>query len=264
MSYNVKVLEYKDSTHIEIFTRPILEDSENKQNKVTTVIECDPISKIRIIEDLQEDIRNKHSLKVSMNRSKNNLMNIARSNKWDYFITITFDRTKVEASDYREVTKKIRTWLNNMHCRGSKELKYVIVPEFHKDGIHYHFHGLISNCNGLDLVDSGHVDCFGEIIYNIANWKYGFTTAVKVRDNGKVTNYIGKYISKEMMNKLKNKRRYFASMNCEITPEQHYNLSEKEILERFGVDYDYLKTRTIPEAGQRIKYIEINKKNIDS
>ena len=175
MAYNVKVLNYRDSTHIEFYTKPIFEDQKKESDNITGVIKKDSPKQIKIIEDLQMDLKNEHSMKTSVNRSKNNLYRIARSNDWDYFITITFDREKINASDYRQVVKKITRWLNNMQQRGSAKMKYLIVPEFHKDGINYHFHGLISNCDNLDLVDSGHVDKLGEKIYNIRNWKIGHT-----------------------------------------------------------------------------------------
>ena len=203
MAYNVKVLNYRDSTHIEFYTKPILEDQKKDVDNITGVIPKDSPKQIKIIEDLQMDLKKEHSMQTSVNRSKNNLYRIARSNDWDYFITITFDREQTDSSDYREVVKKITKWLNNMQQRGSAKMKYLIVPEFHKDGIHYHFHGLLANCDNLNLVDSGHIDKMGEKIYNISNWKYGFTTAVKIKDNGKVTSYIGKYITKDLLNKSK-------------------------------------------------------------
>lgn len=258
MAYNVKVLKYRDSTHIEFYTKPIFEDQKKDVDNITGVISKDSPKQIKIIEDLQMDLKKEHSMQTSVNRSKNNLYRIARSNEWDYFITITFDREQVDSSDYREVVKKITKWLNNMQQRGSAKMKYLIVPEFHKDGKHYHFHGLLANCDNLNLVDSRHIDKMGEKIYNISNWKYGFTTAVKIKDNGKVTSYIGKYITKELLNKTKYKRRYFASMSCDIVQEEYYNMSETEFIEKYGVDYDYIKTISIPNAGQRVKYIEIN------
>lgn len=258
MAYNVKVLKYRDSTHIEFYTKPIFDSQKKESDNITGVISKDSPKQIKIIEDLQMDLKKEHSMQTSVNRSKNNLYRIARSNDWDYFITITFDREQLDSSDYREVVKKITKWLNNMQQRGSAKMKYLIVPEFHKDGIHYHFHGLLANCDNLNLVDSRHIDKMGEKIYNISNWKYGFTTAVKIKDNGKVTSYIGKYITKDLLNKTKYKRRYFASMSCDIVQEEYYNMSENEFIDKYGVDYDYIKTISIPEAGQRVKYIEIN------
>lgn len=244
--------------HIEFFENPVRREDEKIENTITDVTER---KKIQIIEDLQNDLKKEHSTQVSVNRSKYNLYRIARSNKWDWFITITFDRNRTDASDYDVVIKKLTTWLNNHRKRGSPDLKYLIVPEFHKDGINYHFHGLIANCDSFDLEYSGHNDKFGNEIYNINDWKIGYTTATRIKDNGRVTNYIGKYISKDLLNKLKYKKRYYCSRNVNIVEEEYLNIRPDEFYERFGVDFDYYKTKNIPDAGQRIKYIEINNKD---
>lgn len=70
------------------------------------------------------------------------------------------------------------------------------MPERHKDGA-CHFHGLLTNCDNLKMVDSGkfskgkhiynHEVKGSKKIYNInsRNWKYGFTTATKIEDTKK-------------------------------------------------------------------------------
>ena len=84
--YNCKVLKYKDSTHVQFFSSPIKRTVNEDENTITDDIK----KKIPIIEDLQRDLAKKegteHSLNVSVNRSKNNLYRIARSNEWDYLL----------------------------------------------------------------------------------------------------------------------------------------------------------------------------------
>ena len=261
MIYNLKCLEYEDFYHFEFYDKPCIRSEKEDDNTITDVIEK---SKIKIIEDLQRDLNKDHTLKVSMNRSKNNLYRIARSNRWDLFITVTFDRKKVDASDYEQVAKKITVWLNNLRKRGNPDLKYLIVPEFHSDGINYHFHGLLANCDSLVLVDSGHKDFTGSVIYNISNWKIGFSTATKIKDNARVVNYIGKYITKDLLNRVKYKKRYFASRNCYVADEILLNIQPDKVLDLLVQDPEYIKTLTIPEANQRIKYFEIKKELTES
>ena len=213
MWYNTKIIEYDNRYHITHYVKPLFKSelSEDLQK------DLDQFEKEALINDMEQPEpdpdpeKEAHNLKVSLNRSKNNLFYIANSNKWDLFITITFDRNITDSSDYNEVSKKITTFLNNLRKRGSKDLKYLIVPELHKDGKHYHFHGLLSGADSLELKDSGHVDCYGETIYNILNWKIGFTTAQKIKDQDRVRNYIGKYITKDLMNKLKYKKSLFCN-----------------------------------------------------
>lgn len=257
MLYNCKVLRYKDSTHIEIFTSPIKRTEEETPNKTTGVIS----NKVNIIKDLQKDLNAERSSIVSMNRSKSNLYRIARSNTWQYFITLTFNRDNTDASDYDEVQKKLSRWTQKMHKR-DPDFKYIIVPEFHKDGKNYHFHGLVSNCACMDLVDSGHVDDLGNRIFNINSWEWGYTFASEIIDNARVTSYIGKYITKELMQRIKYKKRYFCSDNVDLVPIEYYNIVAGEYYEYFDPD-DYTFLKTVNAGGyNQIKYIEMKNKEL--
>lgn len=254
--YNCKVLKYKDSKHVTVYMSTIKRTQSKNENTITS-----DIKKIQIVEDLQRDLQKrkggKHSLETSINRSKNNLWRIARSNDWDLFITLTFDQKKYDSSDYDFVSKCASVYMNNLKKRYCKDLKYLLVPEFHKDKKHFHFHALLGNTNGLVLTDSGFCDKMGETIYNIDGWKYGFSTATKVKDNKRVTNYIGKYITKELMNNLKFKKRYYASRNVDLVEEEYYMIFPDELYTEFDPDsMTYLKTIDVNGFNQ-VKYIEI-------
>ncbi len=87
--------------------------------------------------------------------------------------------------------KKLGNWLNNQVDR--KGLKYILVPEYHKSG-RIHCHALINDV--FKLVDSSHRSK-QKIIYNILDWRYGFSTAIELDKNiYRVANYVSKYISK--------------------------------------------------------------------
>lgn len=263
MIYNTKIIDYGDYLHIQWYDKHLQrqEKPEEVQEAINQFEKEDIINDYSLLTEYQEEAdpeKAEHSLQTSLNRSKNNLYRIARSNKWDLFITITFDRKITDSSDYKIVSNKITSFLNNLRKRGSKNLKYLIVPELHKDGKHYHFHGLLSGADSLLLEDSGHKDKFGATIYNIMNWKIGFTTAQKIKNQSAVRNYIGKYITKDLMNKLKYKKRYFASKNCYIAPEEYYQFSIDEIYAMYGDKISFVKTQTI-NGINRIKYFEIKK-----
>lgn len=256
MFYNCKIIEYQDSYHIEFYDRGIKREDSTKNEILNDDNSIDHI--YTDLNNIRSDEQIAHCLNVSKNRSKRNLYRIARSNKWDYFITLTFDRNKTDSSDYNLVVSKLKNYLQNMRKRKCPNLKYLIVPEFHKDGIHFHFHGLIANVEDLIFNDSGKTDFIGNKIYNITNWKIGFTTATKVNDNGRVTAYIGKYITKELMINLKYKRRYYASDNCYVSDEELYNIPYDELMDNICQDINYIST--IPIQGvNRIKYIEVSK-----
>lgn len=257
MSYNYKRYNYGKKQHIEVFTSPIYSTVKERENEITDVIEK---KKIKILSDLQRDINKDHNLSVSVNRSKRELIHIARSNNWNWFITITFDPEYTDSTNYDECAKKITKWLNNLKQRKCPNLKYLLVPELHpKYNVRYHFHGLLANTQGFDFVDSGHVDKFGEIIYNINNWKIGFTTAEKIRDSDRAAMYVCKYISKDLLVTAKYRKRYFCSDNSiRVEPEKGL-IPLDEIYDNL-IDPDRIESvKTIGVQNiNRIKYFEVN------
>lgn len=130
---------------------------------------------LEIFQERKEKAR-LHSAMNNNNRAKNKIYDYARSNQWEWFLTFTFSPEKVNRSDYDECKKKLTKWLNNMSnkfCDG--QLKYLVVPELHKDMTNWHFHGLFANATGIQFVDSGYIDDKGKIIYNVPQYRLGFT-----------------------------------------------------------------------------------------
>lgn len=72
------------------------------------------------------------------------IYDIARSDCWEWFLTYTFEQSKVDRYDYSWCSQKMSDWLKNMR-RVCPDMKYIVVPEQHKDGA-WHFHGLFKNC----------------------------------------------------------------------------------------------------------------------
>lgn len=130
------------------------------------------------------------------NRAKKELFRAAACNP-DLSVFVTFTQSPElvnDRYDYKEAVRRLGMWLDNRVRRHG--LKYIMVPELHQDGA-IHWHGLITEA-GVKLVDSGHRDKKGAIIYNVLDWHWGFTTATKVRDHAACCRYVSKYISKQM------------------------------------------------------------------
>lgn len=147
------------------------------------------------------------------NRAKNNVYDIARANKWDWFLTLTFDPGKVNRYDYSECLKKLQKRFDNIRTKYCPNMRYLLVPELHKDG-GVHFHGLIANCDLVHFTPAinphtGHqIVQKGLEIYNWNLYTLGFCTATPVQDTKRVSNYITKYITKSQIDLMKGKRRF--------------------------------------------------------
>lgn len=186
----------------------------------------------------------------SKRRAKNKLYDLIGCNNFDYFVTLTLSPDKIDRKDYAAIIKKLNAYLDNRVRRNG--LKYVGVPETHKDGS-FHFHFL---CNDvLPLVHSGTYitpdggrpvkaqtvakrgfelsEC--KDVYNVKDWFLGFTTAIRTYGAPEaVAHYVGKYITKGD-NKIGG-RWYYSGGNLARPLFKYYRVSFND----FAGDYGFL------------------------
>lgn len=183
------------------------EEIEDKFNYDEKYSDCDVvldesyIARLKeCVEDEKESEANEWDKLRSIRRSKELVKCIGNMNEWDYFFTGTFDKEKI--GDRKALDKLKKSTLEFFKNQSKKYgIKYLLIPELHKDGA-LHWHGLIRDPDDLlKLTDSGKKHN-GRIIYNMDSWnKYkGFNTCVEIGkgddDVMAVSNYISKYISK--------------------------------------------------------------------
>lgn len=149
----------------------------------------------------------------AVRRARAQVRDLALCNPMSYFVTLTLDGDRVDRYDMAAITRKLNAWLSNQVQR--RGLKYVLVPEHHRDGA-IHFHGFFNAA--LDVVDSGTITQHGgkprkprskaqraqwladggHVVYNMPGWTLGFTTAIELYgDYDSAVGYVCKYIGKE-------------------------------------------------------------------
>lgn len=208
------------------------------------------VKEVDNFDDLQspDTAEDKHSFMVSVNRSKNMVYTYARCEIWEWFVTFTINSEKKDRYSYDECSKAVRDWLDNQKQRFAPQLKYLVVPEKHKDGA-WHFHALLCNCCDMNYTYSGHKDKKGKLIFNLDNYKLGFTTATRVQDYHKVAKYIGKYITKSLCEQTKGKQRYYVSKSINKPESQimMFDMNEDDL-------YDFVVTLA-NSTGQELKHV---------
>lgn len=189
------------------------------------------------------------NLERSARRARAKLFEFAICNPdLDIFATLTIDPQHAMRTDYDELMKQLKDWLNNRVRR--KGFKYIIVPEFHKKG-GIHLHALMNKA--LPLVDSGTVICPGynkpvkretakrkgydpdtlQKVYNVPEWKFGYSTAMLVTDRPDQTDhiaacgYVSKYITKE--NQKIGGRWYLSGGKLERLQAEYYNVEMQSL-----------------------------------
>ena len=234
--YNVKIITYPDLTkQYRIYHNTIGTDDLSIPVRPHKKGERNPFDG-KVCKEILVDIKDykNHVDDVSIKRTKKKVYDYAKSNEWEWFVTFTFSPDKVNRYDYDECTKYLSKWFNNLK-RSSPALSYLVVPEQHKDGA-YHFHGLFSGMNERQIVWTGKYVIkrvrglrskfvrTKEKIYKIGSYKLGWMTATRVREMEKVTSYITKYITKDMLNGLHGRKRYWCSRNLVLPLEEVFIL----------------------------------------
>ncbi len=238
--YNIKIYRYPSGTHIRIYSRLVgyydndkdipnmatalcmdYEAGEYVEERYNPQKQCvEPFSEniATLIVDKEKDYE--RSIRNSMHRTINRVYHISRSNVWEWFVTLTFNPDKVDSFEYLECVKNLKIWIDGVR-RICPDIQYIIVPELHKSG-RYHFHGLLAHCDNIVFTDSGYKTKNGQPIYNVGNYKLGYSTATKIVDNERATKYITKYITKDMCCVAFGKKRYWASRNLADCKAEEY------------------------------------------
>lgn len=205
----------------------------------------------------EQNKKRKEERTDSVKRAVDKIYDLAFQNEWNYFMTITIDPEQFDSKDEKEVYKRLRYWLSNQVKL--KGLKYLLIPEYHENG-GIHAHALINDC--FKLEHSGRYLYSGKAykadtlrnkgidvnilkpVYNVPEWKYGFSTARPVDGSpARLACYITKYITKDCK-KIFGKY-YLSSRNLNRDTEISFCNSEK---------FDELKNNPLYRGGMAFKY----------
>jgi hypothetical protein len=198
-----------DQTLLKVFG-----SGENKKIKLvrmnylkTSGIELDDIEYVR-------GQVNENKINESILRSKSKIFELAFCNPWDWFFTGTINPNKQDRTDLELFHKQLTQWLRNYNRLNNLNIKFLFVPEKHKDGKSWHIHGFIY---GLpvehlkqfqvgDVMGKGLADKVqkGDIVYNWLAYfnRFGFCDLEPIRNQEAVSKYVTKYINKELANSV--------------------------------------------------------------
>jgi len=218
---NTRQKTYKYSTEIYIPNKPYekliagYEPTEKETRKQTPA---------NILSSEDKDTQSKQ-------RAYSAIKDIALSNIFELFATFTF---KSGRDNPDQCKAKMSGWLKRQR-KNDKSFQYIIVSEFHKDGISIHFHALISGYKGnisraINPKTGKPLVKGRRKVYDFPNYTLGHSEVYYIGDSEedriKSAFYLTKYIRKEMPS-FSNKKRYWSSrgLNKPITidnPEEWF------------------------------------------
>lgn len=173
----------------------------------------------------------------SAKRSKSRLIDLCKSNDFDYFVTLTFGTQ--DRKDDSATLKYFAKWRKDIRRR-FPTMKYLAVPEYHKKG-GIHFHILIGGIDlrSLKAVKTSHKTKSGNPIYNVHSWLYGFSTLTKIESKERCATYVAKYITKgDVDPRFFRRRRFYPSQNLKRPKITKFELCPDILLNNIGRYFD--------------------------
>lgn len=143
-------------------------------------------------------------------RARSKVFELAYCNEWDYFFTGTLDKSKYDRTDLEKFHHDIVEWIRAYNRYHKTDIKFLLVPEQHKDGESWHMHGLLKGIP-VDLlhqfVKGDKMGKYiadkvlnGEVIYNWPGYakKFGFCDLEPIKSHEAVCKYVTKYMNKNL------------------------------------------------------------------
>lgn len=218
--YNAKVVLLDDYVQVYLFETKKQKSMDKKETK----LDIDNLKKeCNANLDLSKNIELKN-----ITRSKLQCQRLAKCNakEWKTFITLTIADN---ITDIDIANKKLNCFTHKVK-RVFKDFKYICIPEFQKRGaVHYHMLTNIDISN-KDLIYSQENN---KRYKHIKYWIDGYDKVDVLDDDiKKVIGYISKYMTKDIDDRLFNKRRYHYSNNLKKPIESFIDLTSDK-----GQDY---------------------------
>lgn len=157
---------------------------------------------------------NENKINESILRSKSKIFELAFCNPWDWFFTGTINPNKQDRTDLELFHKQLTQWLRDYNKKYKLNIKFLFVPEKHKDGKSWHIHGFIYGLPVDYLIQFKVGDKMGkglaekvmqgDIVYNWQAYfdRFGFCDLEPIRNHEAVSKYVTKYINKELANSV--------------------------------------------------------------
>ena len=213
-TYNVTYIKNYGNKKIKIIRMNVVKSSD---------IEI-PMSKIP--KTKSEKVENNDvKLKNNISRAKSTIFELSFCNNWDYFVTMTLNKNKQDRTDLNLWHKQLTQWIRDYNKKYNLKIKFLLIPEKHKDKKNWHIHGFISGLppNFLQQFKIG--DTMGKKLAKkvlngdkVFNWldyakRFGFCSLEQIKNYEAVSKYITKYITKELFYNVteKNAHMYYCS-----------------------------------------------------
>ena len=184
--------------------------TEKNGKTIKLVIVKDPkdFDREKLEQDDNSEVQNDEKFDSSISRARSKIWELSICNDWDFFFTITINPNLMDRFDLNNFHLEFTKFLYEYKHRKYK-VKYLIIPEKHKDGA-WHFHGLLAGLPVSELIEFRIGMRMSKFISNLVyrgrhiyfsssiQDKFGFNTFEPVNNRQAVAKYVTKYIGKNL------------------------------------------------------------------
>ena len=160
-------------------------------------------------EPIKKGSVNEKKLDCNISRARSKIFEYALCNEWDWFSTFTLDPKKYDRYDLKKFRTDISQFIRNYNRKNNTEVKYLLIPETHKDGA-WHMHGFLI---GLPVEQlrlftlKEKIPKYirtklqaGQAVYDWVSYrdKFGFIDLEPIQNHEACAKYVTKYVSKSL------------------------------------------------------------------
>ena len=201
-------------------------------------------------------------IEESLSRTKSKIFELALCNEWKWFVTLTLNPEYHDRKDLKSYKTKLSTWIKNYNRLHKTNIKYLLIPENHKDGS-WHMHGLMmglpyEHMHKFRTDEKLPIKMQIEIAHGhkLYSWPayakaFGYISISEIINAESVSKYITKYITKDLMGTKigLNEHLYYCSQGLKRAEIIYQGKLIKDMEEDYSNDYVKLKTvRDLAEA----------------
>ncbi len=186
---------------------------------------------------------NDSKLSNNVTRARTRVFDLAICNDFEYFITLTINKEKLDRYELKEYIKKLGQFIRNYRRDYEADIQYLLIPEKHKDGA-WHMHGLIKGIprEHLYINENGYLD------WENYKKRFGWCSIDKIKNKEAISKYITKYVRKSFDTDRgiteKESKLYYCSRGLRRPQKKKEGTLNSYQLDKipFTFDNDYVKT----------------------
>lgn len=192
----------------------------------------------------KNNIESEGKLDKSIIRARSKVFEYALCNDFDYFVTLTLDKNKVDRYNLDDFIKRLGQFIRDYRKKYGVNIQYLLIPERHKNNA-WHMHGLIKGIpkEHLSINKNGFKD------WEAYAKKFGYISIDEIKNKEAVSKYITKYISKSFDGgggvTEKNKKMYYCSRGLKKAEKIKEGTYYSSYNDNFDYENEYIKVKTV-------------------